>query len=118
MSIKKPYHSGEIAVQDEVGERSTAIRHGRIIADHFRPGALKFVVQQSMVALGGVDAKGHVWASALFGRRWFASAQPREVRFDFRDTDRDPKILFGCALNTRRKSECCLSTSRTGEGFE
>jgi hypothetical protein len=74
MSTHHPFHQGELAVQEKakVGERARNV--GRGISKQIPAGALQFIEQQSLLAIGSVDVDGRVWASALFGRPGFLHA--------------------------------------------
>jgi len=69
-----PYHCGEIAVQQRVGESAIAERNGSVISDTIMAGAIPFLAQQPMVVLGTIGRDGSVWASMLFGERGFVAA--------------------------------------------
>ncbi len=87
MRIDRPYHEGELQVQERAGELERGARNGRVVADSIMKGALKFVAQQPMVVLGSVDDEQDVWASVLFGPPGFATApDERRVEFDLART--------------------------------
>lgn len=72
--MTEPYHRGEIAVQEQAGERGKAVLNGRVMSKVIPPAARPFVSQQSSVAFGWLDAEGDPWASLLVGEPGFASA--------------------------------------------
>ena len=86
MTIDHPYHEGELAVQERLGEVDTGQRNGRAVADTILKGALKFIEQQPMAVLGSMDADQNVWASLMLGRPGFMSADERAVTFDLAQT--------------------------------
>lgn len=62
-----PFHGGELALQQETGEREIGARNGRIIADRLAPGAVPFIARQELVVAATVDADGQPWCSLLLG---------------------------------------------------
>ena len=62
-----PYHEGELAVQRRAGESDVAVRNGVVVKDTIIAGALSFIRQQPMAALGSQDRDGRLWASLVFG---------------------------------------------------
>ena len=73
-SMSDPFHEGERAVQEQTGERDTAIRHGRLIADIIPPGARSFIGEQQYCVLGWTASAGEVWAAFATGPRGFAAS--------------------------------------------
>lgn len=67
------YHRGEIAVQEQAGERSQAILNGRAFWRAIPAGARAFVSLQSYVAVGWLDASGDPWASLAVDQPGFAA---------------------------------------------
>ena len=83
MNATNPFHSGELAVQAQVGEDHIARRNGQIITDRIPNGALKFVDKQPMVVASSIDTDGRIWTSLLAGKSGFAVAEtPSLVRLD------------------------------------
>jgi len=78
MRIDKPYHEGEVWVQERVGERARADANGGIIGSMIPPPALSFVSQQPMAVLASVDGRGRPWASLLLGTPGFLQADTPE----------------------------------------
>ena len=78
------YHEGERAVQRAAGEEDGARRNAALIADAVAGGARAFLRAQRMLVVASRDARGRPWASLVFGRAGFASADgdPRLVTVD------------------------------------
>ena len=72
MRIEQPFHHGELAVQERLGESVEGQRNGRAIADSIMPGAFKFIEQQPFLIAGSTDAGGATWASFVVGEPGFA----------------------------------------------
>ena len=87
MKISKPYHEGELQVQNRAGVRTEGERNGAVISDSIIRGALRFIDQQSMVVLGSIDSDKNIWASILTGRTGFIEAKSeRTITFDLSKT--------------------------------
>jgi predicted pyridoxine 5'-phosphate oxidase superfamily flavin-nucleotide-binding protein len=86
MSDPSAFHEGELAVQHRAGESHNAILNSRLITPWIMPQALPFVAKQPWVILGGLDAEGALWCSALVGESGFIDPDPdgATVRFDLR----------------------------------
>lgn len=83
MRIDNPFHEGELAVQQRANEAETAQRNGSVIADTIPEGALRFIGQQSLAAMGSLDNEGNVWASVLVGEPGFLVAlDERAIELD------------------------------------
>lgn len=83
MRIENPFHAGELAVQERLGEVQDGRPNGRVIADAVMGGAFKFVEQQPFVVLGSATAEGATWASLLFGAPGFTRVlDERTVQID------------------------------------
>lgn len=67
-----PFHNGERLVQERAGEQEAARRNGVIIASAIPARAVPFLKEQRVLAIGGLDEDGFMWASVLFGERGFA----------------------------------------------
>lgn len=74
MAISIPYHKGELAVQQKVGETEMARINSGAIDETILAGALRFIEQQPMVVIGSMDSQGRVWVSTLFGNPGFFRA--------------------------------------------
>jgi len=74
MQINKPYHEGELEVQQRASEADIAINNGVVIHDSILAGALRFIEQQPMAVISSLDAEGRVWISTLFGDPGFVRA--------------------------------------------
>ena len=87
MRIPKPYHEGELQVQERAGVRIESERNSAVIADSIIPGAIRFIEQQSMAVLGSVDRDENLWASVLVGQTGFMVAETEQsVTFDLSNT--------------------------------
>jgi predicted pyridoxine 5'-phosphate oxidase superfamily flavin-nucleotide-binding protein len=85
------FHEGERAVQEQAGVRDRARRVGNAIHTEIPPAAQDFLEQPPFVLLGGQDAAGQVWASALFGAPGFVSAlDEHTVEIDALPSPGDP----------------------------
>jgi len=85
--MNEPYHRGEIAVQEAVGEREAALLNGRMMEAAIPAPARPFVSQQSCVVLGWVDARGQPWATMVAGAPGFTrcDADGLELIIDLAD---------------------------------
>lgn len=63
--MSDPYHSGEVAVQELLGERSQAILNGRMIWPAIPAAARAFVRDQSVLGVGWQDTSGHPWVAMI-----------------------------------------------------
>ena len=87
MKIQKPFHEGELEVQDRLGLRTEGKQNSGVITDSIVKGALRFIEQQSMAVLGSVDRDENVWASVLAGQAGFMQATTeRLITFDLSKT--------------------------------
>ena len=87
MKISKPYHEGELQVQDRAGVRTEGERNGAVISDSIIRGALRFIDQQNMVVLGSIDSDKNIWASILTGQTGFMEATSEQtITFDLSKT--------------------------------
>lgn len=85
------FHSGEIAVQERAGVRDIAEDVGDSIVDHIPAAAARFLELRTMVVLGTVDTRGHVWASVVTGEPGFIEVVgDRALRIAARDSLGDP----------------------------
>lgn len=67
----EPFHEGEIAVQERVGERDVARRHGAAISSRITAGALSFLERQRLLAVSAVGDDGGLWTSVWCGAPGF-----------------------------------------------
>ncbi len=83
MSIEHPYHSGELKIQEALGESSIAHRNGRAVSHSIIKGALKFIDQQVLSVIGTFDLKGNLWSSILIGEPgWMKAEDDKSVQLD------------------------------------
>ena len=80
--MSDPFHPGELAIQEKVGERDIAFLNGKLIADRIPAAARLFVSQQHYCALGWRSAEGELWAGFQAGPQGFAQ------------TDEDCRTLY------------------------
>jgi hypothetical protein len=77
----EPFHDGEIAVQERVGERDLARRLGVAISCRIVPGALPFLAQQRLLAVCAAGEDGELWTSVWGGEPGFVrSTDGQHVR--------------------------------------
>jgi hypothetical protein len=102
MSDPSSFHEGELAVQHRAGESHNAILNSRLITPSITPQALPFVAKQPWAILGGLDAGGLLWCSALVGETGFIDPRPEgtEVRFDLRRAPVHPTNPLLATLTT------------------
>lgn len=85
------FHSGELAVQQRMGQAASAGRVGRSIRAEIPPVAATFLAEQPMVVLGAADPAGRLWASPLTGPAGFVHAVDEvTIDIDTRLDDADP----------------------------
>ena len=89
MSLQDPFHEGELAAQAKAGEADNAILNSRMIAESIMLPALPFMAKQPWAILGGPDAAGHLWCSALVGDPGFVSPDDQGTLVGF-DLTRAP----------------------------
>jgi uncharacterized protein len=68
------YHSGEIEVQEQTGERDRAILNARALSGRLPTGARAFISRQIHCALGGASGRGDIWSCFAVGAPGFAEA--------------------------------------------
>jgi len=85
--MSDPYHEGERAVQEQVGERDMALRVGAIMSERIPAKAHEFVSQQIGCVLGAISPDGSLWASYLAGPPGFAGTEDDGARLRLRPTD-------------------------------
>lgn len=76
MRAASPWHAGERAVQERVGEVRLADRVTGVIGAEVPAVAVEFLAQQRMLVVASTDVEGLVWASLLTGPPGFV-AVPR-----------------------------------------
>lgn len=69
-----PFHAGELAVQERMGQAATAARIGGMIRADISLAAASFLAEQPMVVIAAADARGRLWAGELIGAPGFARA--------------------------------------------
>ncbi|MEV6276057.1 pyridoxamine 5'-phosphate oxidase family protein [Nocardia sp. NPDC051832] len=74
-----PFHSGELAVQERMGQAHIAQRVGRMIQAEIPAVAADFLAEQPMVVLGAADAAGRLWASQPVGPPGFVQVVDAET---------------------------------------
>lgn len=86
-----PFHSGELAVQERMGQADIAGRVGRMIRADIPAVAASFLAEQPMVVLAAADERGRLWASELVGPPGFVHAVGDEaIVIDARPAAGDP----------------------------
>jgi len=86
-----PYHDGSRAVQDRLGERTTADHIGRSIGRGIREVAAAFLGLQPMLVVGAADRAGRMWSSLLTGAPGFVRATgPHRIAVTGGPPDGDP----------------------------
>lgn len=130
MTINRPYHEGELTVQEHAGATGAAKMSAGILGDRIPGGAMAFVSQQTMAVLGSIDGYGNVWASLLFGNAGFLRAEdPHTVHLQrhtchgaagdplWENLDSDPRLgMLLIELVTRRRLRINGSVRRSGRG--
>ncbi|WP_405165751.1 pyridoxamine 5'-phosphate oxidase family protein [Nocardia sp. NBC_01499] len=86
-----PFHSGELAVQQRMGQTEIADRVGRSIRADIPAVAASFLAEQPMVVIAAADDAGRLWASELVGPPGFVHAvDAATIVIDARPTAGDP----------------------------
>ncbi|WP_341527610.1 pyridoxamine 5'-phosphate oxidase family protein [Nostoc sp. UHCC 0302] len=65
------FHTGEIAVQTQVGVKEEAQSLSSVISNIIKPSAEEFLSNQQFAIASTIDANGNIWASLLTGHRGF-----------------------------------------------
>lgn len=73
MKIEKPFHDGEVIIQEMLSERSTAILNGRLYDDSIIGPAHKFLSQLHFFILSTEHESGELPVSIVFGPPGFIS---------------------------------------------
>jgi predicted pyridoxine 5'-phosphate oxidase superfamily flavin-nucleotide-binding protein len=84
------FHSGEVAVQERMGQAHIAERIGRMIRADIPDVAASFLAEQAMVVIGAADDEGRVWASELVGAPGFVHAVDESIAVDALPAVGDP----------------------------
>ncbi|MFE9576135.1 pyridoxamine 5'-phosphate oxidase family protein [Nocardia sp. NPDC006044] len=86
-----PFHSGELAVQQRMGQTEIADRVGRSIRADIPAVAASFLAEQPMLVIAAADDAGRLWASELVGPPGFVHAVDADtIAVDARPTAGDP----------------------------
>jgi uncharacterized protein len=72
MKIDQPFHAGEIAMQEQLGERSSAVLNGRLYETVVMAPARGFIAQQRYLILGAIADDGALPITVLAGDAAFA----------------------------------------------
>jgi uncharacterized protein len=81
--MQDPFHAGERAIQERVGERDLALLNGRAIAGSVSPAARTFPGKQQYCVIGWAAPQGDLWATLLTGRAGFAVSDANGSRVAF-----------------------------------
>jgi uncharacterized protein len=73
MKILQPFHEGEIAIQEELNERDTALGNGRLYEDRIMAQAHKFLSLQTFLILGHAKSDSIISTSTVFGQPGFVN---------------------------------------------
>lgn len=120
-----PFHSGELAVQQRMGQAETAGRVGRMIRADIPAVAAAFLAEQPMLVIAAADAAGRLWASELVGPPGFVHAvdagtlavDARPVAGDpLRDTVRGAARIGMIALQPQRRRRMRVNGTATPDG--
>jgi predicted pyridoxine 5'-phosphate oxidase superfamily flavin-nucleotide-binding protein len=79
--VVTPFHAGELAVQQRMGQAHIADRVGRMIRAEIPDVAATFLAEQPMLVLAAADAEDRLWASELIGPPGFVRAVDAETLF-------------------------------------
>ena len=83
MPNENPYHSGELKIQEALGESMIAQRNGRAVSNSIIKGALKFIEQQALSVIGTLGDEGNLWSSILIGEPgWMKAEDDQSVQLD------------------------------------
>lgn len=86
MQIEKPFHEGELAVQQRTGESAEGARNGQVIMDRVHPGAARLIERQQLLVIASLDEHQKPWASIVLGPPGFMDASAQvEMRADLTD---------------------------------
>ncbi|WP_063038501.1 pyridoxamine 5'-phosphate oxidase family protein [Nocardia pseudovaccinii] len=73
------FHSGEVAVQQRMGQAHIADRVGRMIRADIPDVAAGFLAEQPMVVIAAADLDGRMWAGAVVGSPGFVRVVDAET---------------------------------------
>ncbi|NUP07272.1 MAG: pyridoxamine 5'-phosphate oxidase family protein [Polyangiaceae bacterium] len=104
MAIDRPYHEGEISVQERAGLRDVALLNAKGIQPRIIPAAHPFLTGLRYFVLGRADADQACEATVLFGDAGFLSAQAEGSVLSVR-----------CSSNEDRSSDPVLGPLREGD---
>ncbi|CAM4460817.1 pyridoxamine 5'-phosphate oxidase family protein [Nocardia ninae] len=119
------FHSGELAVQQRMGQAAVADRVGRMIRADIPAVAASFLAEQPMVVVGAADDTGRLWASELAGPPGFVHAvDASTIAVDARPAVGDPlgEALTGSvpigmiALQPQRRRRMRVNGTATAVG--
>ncbi|OQS13794.1 pyridoxamine 5-phosphate oxidase [Nocardia donostiensis] len=86
-----PYHPGELAVQERLGQERIAERVGRTVKAEIPAVAADFLAAQPLIVVAAADAGGRPWATQLTGTPGFVQAiDPRTIDIDATPVAGDP----------------------------
>ncbi|WP_378732138.1 pyridoxamine 5'-phosphate oxidase family protein [Nocardia brasiliensis] len=86
-----PFHLGELAVQQRMGQAQVADRVGRMIRADIPAVAAAFLAEQPMVVIAAADDAGRLWATELVGPPGFVHAIDADtIAVDAQPTAGDP----------------------------
>jgi uncharacterized protein len=87
------YHSGELAVQQRMGQVGTAERVGRMVRQEIPVAAAAFLSEQPLIVLAAADDAGRVWTSLIAGPPGFVHADDaRTITVDRQPAPGDPLV--------------------------
>jgi predicted pyridoxine 5'-phosphate oxidase superfamily flavin-nucleotide-binding protein len=85
------YHSGELAVQQRMGQAGTAERVGRMVRQEIPAAAAAFLTEQPLIVLAAADDAGQMWTSLIAGPPGFVHADDaRTITIDGQPVPGDP----------------------------
>ncbi len=92
--MRDPYHAGEHAIQELVGDHDIARIHGQAITTFIPAPAFPFITQQQAGVVGWADPDGRPWAAMVGGPPGFANASAHgdELHLRLQDGDRLRRI--------------------------
>lgn len=126
-----PFHPGEQAIQEKLGERERIETQGRRMIRDFLPEPhQQFYAQLPYLLVGTVDSQGNPWASILVGEPGFISApDDRTFHIAASPLSSDPLAenltvgmdigFLGIELHTRRRNRINgVVSALTPDGFD
>jgi len=103
--MQDPFHAGERAIQERVGERDLALLNGRLIASSIPAGARTFPEKQQYCAFGWAAPNGDLWATLLTGRAGFAVSDAAGSIVAFALEDAAEQLRDHPPFNAMRKGD-------------